>query len=360
MDFIETASTIVPVFLNIFLTVLMLGVIILVHEAGHFFAARFFKVPVTEFAIGMGPLLYKKHGKETQYSVRAIPIGGYVNIEGMDPDDHNEHGFNKKPAYQRFIILFAGVFMNFVLAFIIVFVIVISQGKMTIKDTNVIGALTENTMAYENLLVGDKILSIDNLKVNTWDEIRDNLKDKTEFVNIEIERAGELVEKKIEMTYFKDVNRYILGVAPEMEIVKYNLISGFVKTNQEYIRLFELNFKGLAMMVQKIYKGELKSNEVAGPVGLVGVIGTVSKGGFISLIYFTAIISISIGIFNLLPFPALDGGRIIFVVLEMFKIKVNKKIEERVHKFGLIFLLGIMLLITYNDILNIVKNVLKR
>ena len=165
--------------MKILISLLILGIIIIIHELGHFLSAKFFKVPVSEFSIGMGPEVYTYEGDQTKYSFRSIPIGGYVSIEGMELDDDREDGFNKKNPFIRFVILFAGVFMNFLLAYLIIFGITLNQGKITLNVNPVVG----NTMEYSGNVFkkGDKIIKIDGNKVEKWIDIKkivSEIKDK--------------------------------------------------------------------------------------------------------------------------------------------------------------------------------------
>ncbi|MGL6100472.1 MAG: site-2 protease family protein, partial [Fusobacteriaceae bacterium] len=146
--------------MEVLIALLVLGVIIIVHELGHFLSAKYFGMPVTEFAIGMGPDVYSYQGDNTRYSFRAIPIGGFVNISGMEVDSKEEDGFNSKPAYQRFIVLFAGVFMNFIFAYIIIFTMLIFNGKGTQNEKPVIGDILKNVRAEKVLQKNDLILAI--------------------------------------------------------------------------------------------------------------------------------------------------------------------------------------------------------
>ena len=151
--------------MSIIIAVVMLGIIIFVHELGHFMTAKFFKMPVSEFAIGMGPQLFSVETEKTMYSFRIIPIGGYVNIEGMEVDSKVENGFNTKPAYQRFIVLFAGVFMNFLMAFILLFALAKSNGKIEYNKEAIIGGLAKGGANEQILKVDDKILELDGKKI---------------------------------------------------------------------------------------------------------------------------------------------------------------------------------------------------
>lgn len=157
--------------MSILIAVIVLGIIIFLHELGHFFTAKFFKIPVSEFSVGMGPQVFSAETGKTMYSFRAIPIGGYVNIEGMEIGSEVENGFNKKPAYQRFIVLFAGVFMNFLTAFIILFLTMKLAGRLEYESGTYVGTVAEKSINYGILLENDKILEIDGEKIEKWIDI---------------------------------------------------------------------------------------------------------------------------------------------------------------------------------------------
>lgn len=335
--------------MKILISLLILGIIIIIHELGHFLSAKFFKVPVSEFSIGMGPEVYTYEGDQTKYSFRSIPIGGYVSIEGMELDDDREDGFNKKNPFIRFVILFAGVFMNFLLAYLIIFGITLNQGKITLNANPVVG----NTMEYSGNVFkrGDKIIKIDGNKVEKWIDIKkivSEIKDKENTQKILIERDG--IDKLLEVKLYKgNDNDYYLGILPEYKIEKLSFTESLKLSGKGFVHITKSIFKGFEMIIS----GKVSRKEISGPVGIVNIVGEASEQGFLSIVSIMAILSINIGIFNLLPFPALDGGRIIFVILEMFGIKVNKKMEERVHKFGILILFILIIFITTNDFFNL-------
>lgn len=340
--------------MKILLSLLILGIIILIHELGHFLSARLFKIPVEEFSIGMGTEVYTYEGKRTKYSFRAIPIGGYVNIKGMDIEDIEEDGFNKKPAYQRFIVLIAGVAMNFFLAYAILFGMIYSRGEIKINEKAVVGHIIDKNK--ETLLQkGDLILEIDGKKINNWLDIRktiNSLEEKDEKKKILINRSGK--EETILVKLIKDekTNKYYLGISPEYTVIKFNIKESIVLAWEGFKDIFENILNSLKLMIS----GNVKKEEISGPIGIINIVGEASKLGVETLIWLTAVLSINIGIFNLLPFPALDGGRIIFVILEMLKIKVNKKVEEKIHYAGIILIFILIIFITANDFTNILKH----
>ena len=330
------------------IAVAMLGLIIFVHELGHFLTAKFFKMPVSEFSIGMGPQVFSLDTKETTYSFRAIPIGGYVNIEGMEVGSQVENGFNSKPAYQRFIVLFAGVFMNFLTAFLIIFSIAQMSGRMEYEEKAIIGALVKGGANEQILKVDDKILELDGKKITLWSDIPEVTKealDKKELSAI-IERDGKEEKLVLKLTKDEENNRVVLGISPKSKKTNLSFTESLIFAKNSFVSILKDTVGGLFTL----FSGKANLKEISGPVGILKVVGEVSKFGWTSIASLAVILSINIGVLNLLPIPALDGGRIIFVLLELFRIRVNKKWEEKLHKFGMVVLLFFIVMISVNDV----------
>ena len=330
------------------IAVAMLGLIIFVHELGHFLTAKFFKMPVSEFSIGMGPQVFSLDTKETTYSFRAIPIGGYVNIEGMEVGSQVENGFNSKPAYQRFIVLFAGVFMNFLTAFLIIFSIAQMNGRMEYEEKAIIGALVKGGANEQILKVDDKILELDGKKITLWSDIPEVTKealDKKELSAI-IERDGKEEKLVLKLTKDEENNRVVLGISPKSKKTNLSFTESLIFAKNSFVSILKDTVGGLFTL----FSGNADLKVISGPVGILKVVGEVSKFGWTSIASLAVILSINIGVLNLLPIPALDGGRIIFVLLELFRIKVNKKWEENLHKFGMVVLLFFIVMISVNDV----------
>ena len=330
------------------IAVAMLGLIIFVHELGHFLTAKFFKMPVSEFSIGMGPQVFSLDTKETTYSFRAIPIGGYVNIEGMEVGSQVENGFNSKHAYQRFIVLFAGVFMNFLTAFLIIFSIAQMSGRMEYEEKAIIGALVKGGANEQVLKVDDKILELDGKKINLWADIPEVTKeaiDKNEIPAL-IERDGKEQKLVLKLTKDEENKRVVLGISPKSKKTNLSFTESLVFAKNSFVSILKDTVGGLFTL----FSGKANLKEISGPVGILKVVGEVSKFGWTSIASLAVILSINIGVLNLLPIPALDGGRIIFVLLEIFRIRINKKWEENLHKFGMVMLLFFILVISVNDV----------
>ncbi|WP_291258868.1 RIP metalloprotease [Fusobacterium sp.] len=339
--------------MEILIAILVLGIIIFIHELGHFMTAKFFKMPVSEFSIGMGPQVYSYETIKTTYSFRAIPIGGFVNIEGMEVDSKLEDGFNSKPAYARFIVLIAGVFMNFLLAFIIMFSSIYINGKPVISEKPIIGNIFKEAQSIEYLKIKDRIVEIDGKKIESWKDISEKLKGikEADKLYIKLERDGKIEGLEVPLTYDSNTKNYMLGILPEYSIEKFSVIEATELTFKSGVKIVGDTIAGLKMMIT----GQVKAKEISGPIGIIKVVGEASRDGLGIVLWLMALLSINVGVLNLLPLPALDGGRIIFVLLEMMGIKVNKKLEERVHMAGMLVLFGLIIFITTNDIFNLVK-----
>uniref|UniRef100_UPI00356562D6 M50 family metallopeptidase n=1 Tax=Fusobacterium nucleatum TaxID=851 RepID=UPI00356562D6 len=330
------------------IAVVMLGLIIFVHELGHFLTAKLFKMPVSEFSIGMGPQVFSVDTKNTAYSFRAIPIGGYVNIEGMEIGSEVENGFSSKPAYQRFIVLFAGVFMNFLMAFILLFAIAKINGRIEYDTNAIIGGLVKGGANEQILKVDDKILELDGKKINVWTDISKITKasQNKEEISALIERNGKEENITLKLTKDEENNRIVLGISPKYKKIDLSTTESLDFAKNSFNSIFTDTIKGFFTL----FSGKASLKEISGPVGIFKVVGEVSKFGWVSIISLCVVLSINIGVLNLLPIPALDGGRIIFVFLELFGIKINKKWEEKLHKSGMILLLFFILMISVNDV----------
>ena len=339
--------------MNIIAAIIVLGIIIFIHELGHFVTAKFFKMPVSEFSIGMGPQVYSYDTINTTYSFRAIPLGGFVNIEGMEVDSKVEDGFNSKSPFARLIVLFAGVFMNFLLAFSIIFIMLNVSGKAVQNKEAVIGHILENSNGSKVLLPKDRILSINGVNINSWEDIGKTISrlERKDEIKLVIERKNETKDIDLKLTYEPETKRYILGILPDYHIEKFTFGEAIKASFLGLKKIMVDTLDGLKMIIS----GKVKSEEISGPIGIIKVVGEASKEGIGIVAWLTALLSVNVGILNLLPLPALDGGRIIFVLLELVGIKVNKKTEERIHAAGMMLLFGLFIYISANDIFNLTK-----
>ncbi len=324
-------------------TLIVFGIVVAVHEFGHFIVAKLSGVKIHEFAIGMGPKLFQVKKGETEYTLRLFPIGGYVKMEGEDEDSEDARSFGKQKSINKIAILVAGAFMNFILAIVVFIIYAYSVGV----PTNIIDIPIENMPAAEaGLLKGDKIVGINDNKVETWDDVtREISSTDNDKINIKVERDNTEQSFVIVPTKDKDSNRLVIGIQPEYEKSFANAIKGGFSN-------FVFMVKMMFGFIGQVFKGNVDKNDVSGPIGIIYEVGKVSKEGLMPILLFTGLISINLGVFNLLPIPALDGSRVVFVILEMLRGKpVDPNKEGFIHMIGFMLLLLLMIVVGYNDII---------
>ena len=330
---------------TILLAIVFFGIIIMVHEAGHFTFAKIFGVKVNEFSLGMGPTLLKKKKGETQYSWRLLPIGGFVSMEGEDEDSTDERAFNNKPCWQRIVIVVAGALVNIILG---LFIIAIMLGVSdNLSGTNCVNFFNDNgkqIAEYNGLKAKDKIIKIDGKRVYYYTDVPYLLsRDEGSTADLLVERDGKRVEiNDVEMPYSKIV---MVGVDKTAGTV-------FKDTFKESVSIFRMVWLSLFDLVT----GKYSVKDVSGPVGVVDYVSdaaqeSVKTADYTGLLSIMALITINIGVFNLLPIPALDGGRLFFLLIELVRRKpIKQKYESLVHAIGMVILLLFMAAITFKDI----------
>lgn len=305
-------------------------------------------IKVEEFSIGMGPEIFSKKGKETQYSLRLFPIGGYVKMLGEEEVSDDERSFSSKSPLRRISVIIAGVTMNVIFA-IIAFAIIISNRGYT---EPVISKLSENTPAIESgLQVGDRILSVDGSKVFTTTDVSMGIQmSKGNSINLIVDRNGTKENITVTPRLFEEngTEKYQIGFYYTI-VEKPTIIQSIKESFNETISLVTQTYKSLAMMVTG--KVNFKT-DVGGPVTIIKMSTQVAKSGLLSLIYFLGFLSINLAVFNLLPFPALDGGWTVILLIELItKRKVPDKIVGVANYVGFMILIGFMIVVTLKDIL---------
>lgn len=343
---------------TIIFAVLFFSLIIFVHEFGHFITARIFGVKVHEFALGMGPKVFTWKKGETKYSLRAIPVGGFCSMEGEDQQSDDEGSFSRKPWYARLIILAAGATMNVLLGFLICTVFVGLYYAESGIPTAVVADIVKEAPAAEFLQPGDRIAELNGHKINIKRDI-DFVMQQSGGAEGEITfvRDGKKITKSFKpyVTQYNDgTPAYLLGITIKTE--KITVLGVLRESFYQTIWMGKMVYVSLGMMIS----GQVGMNEISGPVGVVGMMNeTAQQGGiagFINLLFLGAFISVNIGIMNLLPIPALDGGRILFVLVEAIRRKpIPPEREGIVHFAGLILLLGVMVFATWNDIIRLIS-----
>lgn len=342
---------------KIILALLFFSFMIFAHELGHFLTARMFRVGVREFSIGMGPKLFSKRSEKSQtlYAVRALPIGGFVSLVGEDEDVEEENALNKKPWYQRFVILFAGSFMNILTAVIAMFIILSSEpyyASTTVADTE--ARPLENSVLWDaGIRDGDTITHIDGEKMNVWQDVAYKIiLDGKNSLDILVLRDGEEL-------LFEDV-KFNTETEDGIEcgVIDFSIYAKnktFLTLIKETIYESFSTVKVIFSSLKGLVTGEYGLEAVSGPVGTVSVIAESAEMGIKSLATLFVFISMNLGVFNLLPFPALDGGRILFVLIEAIRRKPLKPEHEGyIHFAGMAILILLMIIVTFKDILKLV------
>lgn len=327
--------------MGIIAAIIVFLLVVMLHELGHFAVAKMVGIKVLEFSIGMGPVIYTNEKTETKYSLRAFPIGGYVAMEGENTDSEDERSFNNAKVSSRIAVVLAGATMNFILAIVAFFTINMVRGF----PTTIINDFTESSPAYTaGMRAGDKVLSIDGSEMNSWDDISKTISqavnEKMDFV---VERDGENVELEIPVIE-KNIDGYgtrkIVGIIPKNEKSFGQSVTHAFKDTGYVIKMVFSALRGLVT-------GGVHTQDLSGPIGVINIISQQSKNGILSVISILGLISANLGVMNLLPIPALDGGKILFLLIEAVKGKpVNTKVEQGFATAGIMLLLALMIYVT--------------
>lgn len=377
--------------LAIIIFVLILSFLVFVHELGHFSTAKWFKVKVEEFGMGLPPKIWGKKYKGTEYSINALPLGGFVKIKGEDFEDYDpedKHNFINKKPWQKSIILLAGIFMNLLIATLLFYIVLASNNFQSspmlllgdyhfkfgeeVKLSNVVTFIENDSPAYKaGVQFGDRIISVkykdEEIRPNNVDELRSFLADKQgdsillETININNQKESEY---SLQPYYFEEIKQPALGVAlSDAVTVKYNrpldtAFAGFLHAGN----MIDYSYFALGSLIRE----SVKSNDitpvsqgVSGPIGIFSAVQSIlssdtSGNKLLVMLDLTAILSLSLGVMNLLPIPALDGGRFMFVLYEWItKKKPSRTIEAKVHQIGYLALMALLIVITIKDIVNI-------
>lgn len=330
--------------MTIIYAIIMFCVLIFIHELGHFMAAKACGVKVNEFALGMGPALFKKRKGETLYALRAIPIGGYCAMEGEDEESQDERAFNNKPAWKKAIIVVAGAAMNLILCVVLMIAISMYTGTMT---TTIDQVNPGSPAAEAGIETGDKILAIDGTKIESWTDIIQGITAAKDKTLISIERSGETLTLTSELTKGED-GRQIIGIVPEREHNLLTAVKGGTTGTWNMTKL-------MGKTISQLFTGDVSTKELTGPVGIVYTVNDTAKYGFSYLLYLTALISLNLAIVNMLPFPALDGGRLLFILVRKVTGRaITDEIEGKIHLVGIMLLFALMIYVTWNDILRFI------
>ncbi len=345
----------------IFLTIL--SVLIFVHEFGHFIAARKVGVRVENFSLGFGPQILKKKKGHTEYSINLIPLGGYVKMAGDDPEEYSGQSYEyfSKPVGKRFWIISSGALLNYILGFLCFwFIFFVGYPTLTTKVGGLIDGFGAKKAGIE---AGDTIIAIDNQKVEYWEDLTKIIYNKKETANVllSVARGNEvrkidvtIREKHLDGTLGAKQKVGLLGITPDYNdavVVRHGFFKAFLLAVDKTCYLTEMTYKGL----WRIFTGRVSFREsVTGPLGMFIITSKVASQGIIAILNLVGLISVSLAIFNLLPFPVLDGGHILFLGIEKIRGKtLNLKLERVITQIGVVMIVFFALFVTYNDILKL-------
>ncbi len=362
--------------LSVILALLIFGVMIAIHELGHFLAARACRVKINEFAIGMGPKLINKRSQSsgTLYSLRLLPIGGYVSMEGESEASEAEGSFSKKPAWQKLFISLAGPAMNILLGFVLTFILVIGlrDANGIILTSTQIGEFTDNAISVESgLMIGDEVIKVGNTRVHTGTELvyeismqGDTSKETYRMVNgekvyfqvVELDltviRNGETVVLE-DVRFIADNSSGVITMgSPDFKVYREDTDFGSILKHTWFRSLSSV--KMIWDNLIGLFTGRFGIEAMSGPIGTTEAIATVASDGWYSLLYFVTIITMNLGVFNLLPVLPLDGGHNIFHLYELIARRpVPKKIETVLQIAGVLLMFGLIIVVSIKDIIGL-------
>lgn len=330
---------------------LVIAICVIAHEGGHYFAARWSDIQVHEFSFGMGPQIWSRRKGETLWSLRAFPVGGFVRLAGMDEGGEGEltdptRTFPVKSPFQRFVVLASGATVNLVLAVLLTVVLLWGKGVVDMASTT-IGSVMRGYPAEElGLVPGDQIISVNGEVLAGWNSLSATLQKEAlkGALRLEIDREGRRFYLNTTLPVDPTQGIPLLGVRPQ--VIAYPLHKALLKAFGYVWLLAAEIIRGLVLWI--FGKTDVT---MTGPVGIAGMAGDAVRQGFWAFISFLAVINLHLGILNLIPFPALDGGRIIFVFLEMvIGKKISTKWENAIHLVGFFVLIGLILFVTWTDL----------
>mgnify|MGYP003565093815 CR=1 FL=1 len=349
---------------NIFAFIIVLGVLIFFHEFGHFLIARLFGVGVEKFSLGFGPRLIGKKIGITDYRLSAIPLGGYVKMVGEEPDAEVDPAdislsFTHKHVVKRMLIVAAGPVFNILLAIVIFFGIFWTAGKFIMMPS--IGSVKAGSpAAAAGLRNGDLITMINGTPIMSWDEMADIINgSEGRTLSLSIKREDSILDFSIapqkvptQNMFGENIQRYVIGITASGE--SYSKDLGFAESVAESMVQSYKVIELMVVIIGKLIKGDISTDTLGGPIMIAQMAGDSAKAGIGSLIFFIALISINLAVINLLPIPVLDGGHLLFFLIEAIKgSPVSIKIREVAQQVGLFLLILLMILVFYNDITRI-------
>jgi regulator of sigma E protease len=329
--------------------IFVFGLLIFVHELGHFIFAKITGMRVDEFAVGFGPKIISFRDGETLYSLRIIPLGGYNKIAGMDPDEEeDERSFNRKPLWARALTVFGGSMMNFVLPIILFTIIYTSNGVNLPTEESVLGqVIAGRPAAQAGLQMGDRIIAVDGQSVHTWQDLVRRIHSSAgNKLVLTVERKTETLQVPVTPELDPNSQHGLIGVAPFMIHTEPTLPQsvGYAFSQTVFI------LKDMTSGIVHMFTGRAPA-DVAGPIGVAQMAGQFAQLGIIPLLQFAAFVSLNLGLINLLPLPALDGGHIVLLVLEGIRRKpISKSTLYTIQMIGFALILALVVMSTYKDL----------
>lgn len=340
-------------------SIIVFGLIIFVHEFGHYLAAKLAGVRVEEFALGMGPKVISRKRGDTVYSLRALPLGGFCRMAGETGNEeyapssaYDAGRFDQKPVLSRMAVVIAGPLMNFLLA-ILLFALIFGLLGIPSDYTTTIGEVRpESPAAHAGIQAGDRILQINGTELGSWSEMVKIIHSSPGVtLNIRVDHGGQLRDHAITPEVDPESGIGLIGITPRDPVWKR--IGLWAGLREGLSRTWQITVMTVAGLVELI-RGKVSAEGVSGPIGIIQLIDESARFGFIYVANLTALISINLGLLNLLPIPALDGSRLLFMLVEAVRGKpVNPAKENFVHLIGFMLLMGLMILITYKDLARI-------
>lgn len=337
--------------LSVIAALLVLSILVTVHELGHYAVGRLLGFTILEFSIGMGPVVLKTTKNDIQYSLRALPIGGMCRFYGEDQEVLDGRCFNAQPAWKRFLTVIAGPIMNLLFAIIFAVIALTAYGDYV---PSVFELSSSDAPAYTaGVQTGDILYAVNGERIEYYSEaVPMILAADSDSMRLTVERDGRLVDCTVVDFYNAEEGRNMIGVtiSPERKIY------GFFPAIGQSFHYVWSTVRETFQFFGRLFQGQVQSSDVAGTVGIISYLSEAVRSGFEMVLRMTILISISLGIMNLLPLPALDGGRLVFVIIEWIRGKpVNPKVEGTIHFIGLIALFALLIFLTYNDIANLIR-----
>ena len=355
--------------------IIILSVLVLVHELGHYLVAKKFGIKVEEFGIGFPPRAFGKKIGETLYSVNWLPVGGFVKLYGEDAagggsikskdqssnikDEDVSRAFYARPLWQRMMVVTAGVVMNFILAIVLISFLFGTQGVPLPTENVIISEISNGSpAAIAGIQKNDRILKINDEEIKTTNRFIEATKEnKGKEVSLLVKRGDQTFNTNLTPRLVIPKGEGAMGVSiTNIEVKKYSIIEAPIYGTIEAAKFSWMILGGLGTMVKDVVSGNVKTESVAGPIGVAQLTGEAVRAGWFAVLWFVALLSLNLAVLNIMPIPALDGGRFFFMIIELVtRKKVSSKYEAYAHGVGLVLLLGLMLLITLVDVSRLVQ-----